>query len=225
MAGFGLIGKGLNAIANVDQDMQIWGLYHLIGSTVSVAILGLDLGDFTVATDGSVTVSLVDTVTQTASWSAAELIAANGDYGEATTPISVKNGGAAVQVSVSIVIGVAYVSQGQRLRAAAADDTKTPTGPALGMTRRAHRFAALFQNVVSVRVGSSLTPTPAGDMLQVIFTDAAGGALADGVPFSGVYESPVVDDYSFDGMFSWQIERPYPCTICSATSFIETEER
>lgn len=223
--GFGLIGKGGGAIANVDQNLQIWGLYHLIGTTVSVKLLGLDLGDFVVATDGSVTVSLVDTVNQTASWTAAELIAASADYGENTVPISVKNGGAAVQVNTDAVIGPPFVSQGQRLRASAADDTKTPTGPALGMTRRAHRFSMLFQNAVAVKVGSLLTPTPSGDMVAITFTDAAGTALADGTAYSGVWESTVVDDYSFDGMLCWQIDRPYPCTVVAATSFIETEER
>ena len=225
MAGFGLIGKGKNPVAVVDQDLQIWGLYHLIGSTVQVAILGLDLGDFVVATDGSVTVSLVDTVSQTASWSAAELIAADGDYGEAPPPISVANGGAAVQTSVSIVAGVAYVSQGQRLRAAAAADSKTPTGESLGMTRRADQYAALFQNTVALRVGTMLTPTPLGNMVMTTFRDAGGTPLADGVAFSGVYQDSLVNDYGYDSMFCWQIERPYPCTIVSATSFIETDER
>ncbi len=214
MAGFGLIGKGKNPVAVVDQDLQIWGLYHLIGSTVQVAILGLDLGDFVVATDGSVTVSLVDTVSQTASWSAAELIAADG-----------ANGGAAVQTSVSIVAGVAYVSQGQRLRAAAAADSKTPTGESLGMTRRADQYAVLFQNTVALRVGTMLTPTPLGNMVMTTFRDAGGTPLADGVAFSGVYQDSLVNDYSFDSMFCWQIDRPYPCTIVSATSFIETDER
>jgi hypothetical protein len=226
MAGFGLIGKGGGAIANVDQNLQIWGLYHLTGLTVSVAILGLDLGDHVVATDGSVTVSLVDTPTQTASWSAAELIAADDDDAvESSTPISVKNGGAAVQVTVPIVIGLPYVSQGQRLRAATADDTKTPTGPPLGLTRRAHKFAVLLQNAVALRFGTSLTPAGAGNMILTSFTDAARTPLADGVAYSGVYEDSLVDDYSFDSMFCWQIERPYPATICAATSFIETDER
>ncbi len=225
MAGFGLIAKGGGAIAGVDQNMKIYGLYHLIGLTVSVAILGLDLGDFTVATDGSVTVSLVDTVSQTASWSAAELIAADDDYGEATTPISVANGGAAQKVSVSIVIGVPYISQGQRLRAIATNDARTMTGPALGLVRRTHEFAVLLQNTVLVRFGTALTPAPLGNMQQAVFLDSDGVPLADGVAFSGVYEDTLTDDSGYDSMFCWQVERPYPCTIVAATSFIETAER
>lgn len=223
--GFGLIAKGGGAVANVDQTMQIWGLAHLIGQTVSVYVLGLDLGDFTVATDGSVTISLVVTGSQTAAWSAAQLIAADADYGESSTPISVKNGGAAVQASVPIVIGLPYVSQGQRLRAITTDDTKSQTGAALGVNRRANQFSVLLQNAVQVRFGTSLTPAPTGAMLPAKFTDDAGTVLADGTAFSGVYWDTLTDDYGFDSMFCWQIERPYPCTIVSASSFIETEER
>lgn len=224
--GFGLIGKGGGAIANVDQNLQIWGLYHLIGSTVSVFVLGLDLGDFTVATDGSVTISLVDTVSQTASWTAAELIAADlSTYGESSVPISVKNGGAAVQVTVPIVIGVPYVAQGQRLRAITQDDSKGQQGAALGGTRRTHMFSALLQNTLGVRFGTLLTPSPYGSMLAATFTDDAGTALADGVAYSGVYWDTLTDDYTFDSMFCWQSDRPYPCTVVSTSSFVEIEER
>jgi hypothetical protein len=225
MAAFGMIGKGGGAVANVDKNLQIWGLYHLIGQTVSVFLLGLDLGDFTVATDGSITVSLVTTGSQTAAWSAAQLIAADGDYGESTTPISVKNGGAAVQVSVPIVVGSPFVSQGQRLRAIAPDDTKTQSGPALGLGRRGNQFAVLIQNTVRASFGTSLTPSPEGAMLPTTFTDAGGTPIAAGAAFSGVYWDTLTDDYSFDSMFCWQINRPYPCTIVSTTSFIEIEER
>lgn len=224
--GFGLIGKGGGAIANVDQNLQIWGLYHLIGSTVQVFVLGLDLGDFVVATDGSVTISLVATVSQTAAWSAAQLIAADlSTYGESSTPISVKNGGAAVQVTVPIVIGVPFVAQGQRLRVVTQDDTKGQQGAALGVNRRSYMFSALLQNTVEVRFGTILTPSPYGSMLAAKFTDDAGTAIADGTAFSGVYWDTLTDDYSFDSMFCWQTDRPYPCTIVSTSSFIEVEER
>lgn len=225
MAGFGLIGKGSGAIANVDQNLQIWGLYHLIGSIVQVFLLGLDLGDFTVATDGSVTVSLVATAGQPNVWSAAQLIAATADYGESSTVVSIKNGGAAVQTTVPIVIGVAYVAQGQRLRAITQDDTKGQQGAALGVERRGNMFAVLLQNTVEVRFGTVLTPAPYGSMLSATFTDDAGTASAAGTAFSGVYWDTLTDDYTFDSMFCWQSDRPYPCTIVSTSAFIEIEER
>jgi hypothetical protein len=126
---------------------------------------------------------------------------------------------------VPIVIGVPYVSQGQRLRAIQPADTKAQQGPALGVERRAHMFSALMQNTVQVRFGSKLTPSPLGNMLPAKFTGASGIPIADGVQYSGVYWDTLTDDYSFDSMFCWQVERPYPCTIVSASSFIETQER
>lgn len=225
----GLIAKGGSAIGNVDQDMKIYGLYHLYSAVtpvnLSVAILGVDLGDFLLASDGSVTVSLVATAGQGAAKSAAQLIAADGDYGESNVVCSVKNGGAAVQTTVPIVVGLPFVAQGQRLRAIAADDTKTRSGSTLGMNRRAHQFAVLLQNCVEVAFGTKLTPSPLGDMKPAVFTDDAGTAIASGTTFSGVYHDTLNDDYTYDSMFCWVTVRPYPCTIVSATSFIETTER
>ena len=227
MAAFGgLIAKGGGAIANVDQNLQIWGLYHLTGETVSVAILGLDLGDFTVATDGSVTVSLVATVNQTSAWSAAQLIAADSSgYGENATPISVKNGGAAVQATVPIVVGSPYVTQGQRLRPVTQDDAKAHTGAVLGAVRIGYQHGTLIQNAVVAQFGTVLTPSPLGNMDQAVFTDSAGTALASGVAFSGVFWGILPDAIGFDSMFCWQVVRPYPCTIVSNTMFLTTSER
>jgi len=221
----GLIGKGGGAIANVDQNLQIWGLYHLIGQTASVAILGLDLGDFTVATDGSVTVSLVASVSQTSAWSAAQLIAADSSsYGENATPISVKNGGAAVQVTVPIVAGSPYVSQGQRLRPVTQDDGKAQTGAILGNIRVGYQYAVFMQNALVVQFGTVLTPSPSGNMEQVVFKDSAGVDLAAGVAFSGIFWGPLTDTMGYDSMFCWQNVRPYPCTIVSSTMFLTQAE-
>ena len=49
----GLIAKGINPSANISQDLQIWGLSHLVAKSVSVFINGEDVGDLTVAADGS----------------------------------------------------------------------------------------------------------------------------------------------------------------------------
>ncbi len=222
----GLIGKGGNAIASVDQTLQIWGLYHLVGVTVSVCLGALDLGDFVVAADGSVTVSLVVTVSQTAAWSAAQLIAMDGSYGENTMLIQVNPGTGAVFANVPCVVGQAYVSQGQRLRLATVQDAKTTTGPALGMNRRTQMFAALVQNVVQITFGTSLTPTPLGNMHAWDTKDPKTEvALGGGQAYSGVIFGTIGDGYTFDSELCWQINRPYPATIVAATSFMQVNER
>ncbi len=222
----GLIGKGGDAVASVDKSLTIWGLYHLVGVTVSVCLGALDLGDFVVDADGSVTVSLVVTTGQSAAWSAAQLVAMAGDYGENTTLIQVNPGTGAVFVNVPCVIGQAYVSQGQRLRLATLQDAKTQTGPPLGMTRRTHMWSALLQNTALISFGTSLTPSPLGNMYQwdTINPDT-GVALGGGQAYSGVAFGVLEDGYSFDSQFCWQVNRPYPATVCAISSFVQTHER
>ena len=227
----GLIGKGGTNVGGVDTTLQIWGLSHLTGDTVSVCLGALDLGDFTVAADGSVTVSLLVTGSQTAAWSAAQLVAMDSStaYGENTMLIEIQPDTPTGEIFVNVpcVIGSPFVSQGQRLRLASQKDAKTATGDALGMTRRTHWFSALLQNVVQIQFGTSLTPSPLGNMDQWDTTDPVTGALlAGGVAYSGVISLPCPGDgYSFDSMLCWQIDRPYPATVVSAISFLQTQER
>jgi len=219
----GLIGVGTTNVGGVDTKLQIWGLYHLVGLTVSAFIDGQDAGDYTVAADGSITINTPGTGYNI---TPATLIASNGDYGESTTPLSVNAGAGAVATSVGIVIGQPFVSQGQRLRPATAADVGAQTGPALGMTRRTHQFAVLVQDGVIVKFGTSLTPTPNGNMDQATFkqadqtTDIAAGAM-----FSGVYWSPAEDSYSYESALCWQIDRPWPCTIVATSQFLHGMER
>ena len=221
----GLIAKGGDAVLSVDQTLTIWGLYHLTSETVSVCLGALDLGDFVVAADGSVTVSLVVTANQTAAWSAAELIAMDDQYGENTMLTYLNPGTGAVFVNVPCVVGKAYVSQGQRLRLATQRDAKTETGDVWGMSRRTHMLSALLENTVQISFGTSLTPSPTGNMDEAVLLVDGVTALAGGEAFSGVYQGTLEDSYSFDSMLCWQINRPYPCTIMAVNSFMQTIER
>lgn len=220
----GLIGKGGGAVANVDKTLQIWGLSHLVGETVSVFLDGQDGGDYTVAADGSITMS-IDSVSYTVT--AATLVASDGDYGESTTPILVHNGSATpVWTSVGVVVGQPFVSQGQRLRPATAADGASQQGPILGMTRRTDRFAVLVQDAIVMRFGTSLTPTPTGNMIQAIFVQADDiTPILAGNMFSGVYWSDTYDGYGLDGGLCWQVDRPWPATVCAVSQFLTAMER
>lgn len=224
----GLIGKGGTHVGAVDTTLQIWGLYHLVGVTVSVCLGALDLGDFVVAADGSVTVSLIVTGGQSAAWSAAQLIAMDSAtaYGECTTLIQVDGGSGSVFVNVPCVIGQAYVSQGQRLRLSTLQDAKTTTGNALGMNRRTQMYAALVQDVVQITFGTSLAPSPLGNMTAWDTKDPKTEvALAGGVAYSGVIFGTIKDGYTFDSQLCWQVNRPYPATVSAISSFMQTNER
>ncbi len=219
----GLLAKGINASGNVSQDLQVWGLSHLIGKTVSAFVNGEDVGDLTVAADGSVT---IDISSSSHSVTAATIVSNDDDYGESTTAVTIQNGSTAVLVYAAIVIGLPFVSQGQRLRAATREDVRSDAGAALGMTRRTHMAAVLIQDAVVMRFGTLLTPTPTGNMFPADFKQADDATdIASGTMFSGVYVTPLEDGYTFDGALCWQIDRPWPCTILAVSQFLKAEER
>lgn len=219
----GLIAKGGGAVAGVDKTLQIWGLSHLVGKTVSAFVDGDDTGDFTVAADGSITISIASIDHDV---TAASLIASSADWGESTTPCLVANGGGSIWTNVGIVVGQPFVSQGQRLRPATAADVGSQTGPALGMPRRTQEIAVLVQDAVAVKFGTALTPSPSGDMAQAVFKQADDMTeIAAGTMFSGVYLTTLGDDYTYNSQLCWQIDRPWPCSILAVTQFLKAEER
>lgn len=219
----GLIAKGINASGSVSQDLQIWGLSHLIGKTVSAFVDGSDTGDFTVAADGSIT---VDISSSDHPVTAATLVASDDDWGESTTPCYVQNGSTAVWTNVGIVVGQPYVSQGQRLRPVLDADLASRIGGGIGFTIRTHHYAILFQDAVIVKVGTVLLPSPDGNMEEARFpgSDEVTLHMQPYSMFSGVHDSFSIDDsYSSDSQLCWQVDRPWPCTVCAVTQFLVAE--
>lgn len=242
----GLVGKGGNTVSGNDTQIQFWGFWHFListmGTTVSVQMDGVDCGDFTVAADGSVTVPLLGTTLGGVAGvvSITQLIAddetvdtVSGDAvgaQENTVPIQLTASGATVFIDIPVVIGRAFVTQGQRLRPLQPPDTRTQTGPALAMTSRGHMFGVLVKDAVVASFGSSLTPTPTGDMISCVFGGSTGST--DGstpLPFAAGYDGVWWEtwdcDYSFDTQFCWQVDRPWPFVLIATTGFLETADR
>ena len=224
----GLIGKGNNS-GGTDTQVQIWGLYHLVGVTVSVYIIGQDCGDFTVAADGSVTVPLLGTTLGgvVGEVSLANLIAADGEYGESDCPLVVHSATVSHSITVPAVIGQPYVTQGQRLRALLPADLGLREGPGLGIPRQTKQFAVLVKDAVNVTFGTSLTPTPLGDMITCTFAAPTDAALPVGTGFDGVWWETLDDPgaANYDSALCWQIDRPYPFALMAVTQFIDAEDR
>jgi hypothetical protein len=225
----GLIAAGTTTVGGESTVLQIWGLWHLVGLTVSVYVDGQDTGDYTVAADGSVSINI--TVAGDAGYNitAATLVADDGGnvsaYGESTTPITITHSSASSVIYIAIVVGQPFVAQGQRLRAATQDNIKGAKGAALGRRRRSSQFAVLVQDGVIVSFGTTLLPSPGGNMIQAVFPTADGiTPIAASTQFSGVYWNTLNDDYTFDGGLCWQIDRPWTCTICAVSQFMVTEE-
>lgn len=200
------------------NTLNFYGLYHLAGETVTAWIGGVDAGDWTVAADGSVAVTIgtgpSDLLTPAV---LASLSASGTNFGQAATTVDVA--GVGTKYTIPAVIGYNFVSQGQGLRPLLPQQTGTPAGPALGKTRRVHRYALLVQAAQGLSVGTNFT-----SLRSVLFRSPGGKPYALNQLYSGVHRAELEDAYSYDGMLAWQVSRPYPATVNAAESFLQTQE-
>ena len=121
---------------------------------------------------------------------------------------------------IPVVIGFTYTSQGQMLRGIAADATGAHNGPALGKTRRDHRYAVLLANAQGLSFGTDFAK-----MNPVILQTPGGTNLAINILKTGVHTQTLTDRHSYDGMLCWQVSRPYPATVASAENFLAAQDR
>ena len=236
------MGQGGDTVGGNDTKVTIWGSSHLriYTGTFTVYMLGADCGDFSLASDGSVVVPLFgNTIGGVAGVvKLADLVtfstptAQRADYGEQTARLFITSGGVTQNVFVPIVIGLTYRSLGQRLRPALESDVKSATGPALGKTRRTHQYAALVLDGVQASFGTVPTLIAGANTVSVTFPglylnnlDPVTNPPTQFGTFSGVYWNTLIDQYSFDSMFTWEVERPWPLTIRATSSFVHTQER
>lgn len=116
--------------------------------------------------------------------------------------------------------GFTYTSQGQILRPIAPQEAGAANGPALAKTRREHQFGVLLHTSQGISFGTNFT-----------FQNAAQFQSPGGTPYtalqawSGVHWDTLNDDYSFDSMLAWQITRPHPSTVLTASNFLHTQDR
>lgn len=203
-----------------DTTLTFYGYWHLEGEDVTVSILGLDCGEYTVAADGSVTVPYASDAG--ALLTPAYLIANTNAVAvvENNCTFDVYDGTGYTSVTVPVVIGLNYTTQGQLLRPDTLADMKSPLGPGLGKTRRSHMYAALVQDAVAIDFGTDFTHLDAA-----FFSDDGETARAEDSPFSGVIVGYLDDGYSFEGQLCWQVDRPYACTIMSTAVWLDSSER
>lgn len=190
--------------------LTINGLWHLNGKTVQVFAGGLDCGDRGPGTDGFT-----------------DFVVVNGSitvpYGD-----SISSGpgqglftAAFVATNPPIVIGCTFTSQGQMVRPISPADTGARNGPALGKIRRIHRYAMLLSNTLGLSVGSSF-----GNLFPAIFKMADGNTPIDPLTtFSGVHQDTLQDDYSYDGMLAWQIDRPVPANVIAVSGNLAAQDQ
>ena len=222
----------ISTVAGV-STLTLYGLWHLNGKTVTVAIGGIDCGDYAVA-NGSVSVPIDSdpmaatiqvpvagggTVTA-ASFTSAYLAAISSTTAYGNMTCAIQNGG--VVLSVPAQVGFTYTTQGQTLRPDAADQMRGQTGGgSLAKPRRVHQGGLLLNNTQGISVGTTFSA-----LHKAILTSPGGTVnLTPLQLFSGIYWNPVDDNSSFDGMLAWQISRPYPAAVVSINSFVQHSDR
>lgn len=190
--------------------LTLYGLGHLEGKTVQVFAGGLDCGDrgdnsttFTdfIVTGGSVFVPYGDS------------LGAGTGRGLFTPDF--------VAAAPNIVVGMTYNSDGQLVRPIAIADTGARSGPALGLLRRNHRFAALLNTTRGLSVGASLS----GTMYPVRLTNDRGDAIPTLSAYSGIVTDPVNDSFSYEGGLCWRVSRPFPANIVALSGNIRTQDQ
>lgn len=199
-------------------NLLLYGLWHLNGKTVSAVIGGLDCGDYLVA-NGSITVPLQADPDQLLTVAYLQSISSDS-YGDLSVPLSTAAAGN-VSLRVPMVVGFTFTTQGQLLRPITKDETGAATGPALGKTRRNHRFATqLVNTAVGIQFGTTFTKMHAAQ-----FKSPGGKAYTPLQMFSGVFTDTIEDDNTYDGMLCWQVTRPLPAIITALGGFLSTQDR
>jgi hypothetical protein len=209
----------------VVTGVHFTGLNWLIGQTVAVMAFGLDLGDYTVATDGTV---FVPYGSGTAPASFNYTVAGAGHYLFTAAYIAAnvldaapRNGAPAYGGGfMPCVVGYTYTSQGQALRPSAPETAGTRAGPAMGKKRRSHLFVGLFHNTIGLQVGTDF----ANKLLPANFKDDGDTLFPPDQMYSGTWRDTVESDYDFDSMITWQILRPYPASVVSIGAMLKTQD-
>ena len=212
----------------VTTSLTINGLWDYEGDTVVAYIAGLDCGSFTVSSgtiavpygsdpDGSLTADYLKTISD------AEPA---GGWGPNGVSFDVYISGTTfTKVTVPCSVGFPYAAQAQRLRPLAPDQTKTQSGPALGMTRRVDQYAAHIVSGVAGTTSFGTDPAFATNMTVANFAGANGVVLTDTETFSGIHHDFIEDGLSFDGALGWTTSDPQPLVIAAVTSFVTVDER
>lgn len=208
------------------MSITLYGMWTSVGKTVSVFLGGLDCGDFTVQTDGSVVVPYGSDPDGLLTALYLQGISDDDAYGVLATQIDVTIAASPVRVVVPCVIGYNYTSEGETLRPMTQEETRSPTGPALGKTRRVHHVGALLRGAIGNANGLQLRSGSGTDWLPAQFRDGSYTTPTNyATMFNGVHEDVLDGDNDLDGFISWRITRPYPVTVCGLSGFIHTQDR
>lgn len=197
-----------------------------LGATTLAGVLGgMDIGDSIAASSGTVDFAFNTTFT----------LAYVQSFGTTTKPqvyfdhyqVAIDSGtqdgnGNQLYYVIPFMVGFPYTSQGQLLRPNHGADAGARAGPAMGKIRRNHKYAALLYRTQ----GDLKFGTDFGNSLRLTYFKAwtDDTAITSPTLFSGTVKTTIDDDYSLDGMISFQMTRPGPCTLVSIAGYVEAQD-
>lgn len=200
-----------------DTHIVFYGPWFLAGETVQVSLFGLDCGDYVVGADGTVTVPFA---ADDGGILTPQYFLANGVYsGDQGAQVTFVVDDETATGTVPALIGKGYTSQGQTLRPTLAQDLGIKT-PGLGKVRRSHEFAALFHYAVKINFGTTFENA---DPIHLTVADGETD-FPQSFTYTGAYRGILTDDYGYDSMLCWEIDRPWPAIVCAVSAFIVAEE-
>lgn len=204
-----------------DTGIRFYGLVHLIGETVQAHICGLDCGDYTVEADGSILVSFESDadglLTPQYLYDRSDLSSTFYPH-ELSVTVRFVMSDDLVTMKIPAVIGQKYTSEGQGLRPLLPNDLSIRVN-GLGKTRRSHEFAVLLHDTHEIQFG-----TGTSNLEEAIITGADGEtAIPSSDLYSGVYRGVLTDEYGYDSMVYWRVDRPYPAVVCAVSSYLVSE--
>lgn len=207
----------------IGTNIIFGGLSYLNGHKVSVFAAGIDCGDY-VVTNGQVSVPLgyTDPLTgQSLTIQNFQILQPKASQFEDLSVGLVVTSPATTVYQIPCVIGFNYESQGQLCRPQISADTGARNGPGFGKKRRSARYAVQLVNSLGCRVGTNLDKT---NPVPVNKIEAGGKNLPYLSMYSGIIRETLNDDFSYDSMLAWKINRPYPTTVTALGGFIETQD-
>lgn len=200
-----------------DTEIIFYGLPHLAGEEVQAFVAGFDCGNYTVSSDGSVTVPFGS---DDEGQMTPDLLVSIGTYaGDQRATVRFMRDDFLETVTVPVVIGKAYTSDGQTLRPMLANDLGIQSN-GLGKVRRSHEFAVLLHYGVKLSFGTDFDEI---DPIQLTTADGET-TFPQNVAYTGVYRGTLTDQYSYDSMLCWRVDRPVPAVVCAVSAYLVSED-
>ncbi len=234
MAGIdGLSWSQTNGSPNV---VTIYGMAAHVGETRSLFMQGTYMGDYVVAADGSITYTASATLPAPGQWTSAtpgyqygEFVATGFKYqsqGQLLRPNNQRDlqsptGPGVAKTRRFHMIGAQVQDTVEFGMGSGTDPYKAIVVPDLGNNPS-------FQYLGNVYQLGTIQPIP------VIFPDGAAYTgdldfpallISHPLAYNGILWSPIIDEYSFDGMLAWQVSDPYPCRVLSVGGFLQAQDR